>query len=280
MAVELLLKNISDVHPDPKIDRIASLKRGDLVFAKELPHDEWNEYETLPEFSRLIVSNANISGITSYMESWCVEMSYEVLNYNSTDDVYLIKMFSNTPGLGTLGVIDPTQLYHHLENWGLTISGISSNEIIFEADMKQVMKSVSFWGGSANDIVFNWVSFDSGTKTHTLKISYSGYHPYDPSRLQARNYVENILVTNGGTIIQESIYGQLIEATIPSQSAINKFKEDLAQKSRKTVFARRYYLNNTAMNAIGIYMQNNNGDAMTTDKATLFTYVNDRLDEN
>jgi len=34
MAVELLLKNVSDVHPDPNIDRVSSLKRGDLVYTK------------------------------------------------------------------------------------------------------------------------------------------------------------------------------------------------------------------------------------------------------
>ena len=33
------------------------------------------------------------------------------------------------------------------------------------------------------------------------------------------------------------------------------------------------------MNAIEAYMQNNNGDAMTTDKATLLTYLHDRLEE-
>ena len=75
MAIELLLKNVSDVHPDPVLNRTSTLKRGDLVFAKTLP-DDWNEYETLPEFTRLIVSDATISGVLSYMEPWRVDVSY------------------------------------------------------------------------------------------------------------------------------------------------------------------------------------------------------------
>jgi hypothetical protein len=43
---------------------------------------------------------------------------------------------------------------------------------------------------------------------------------------------------------------------------------------------RRYYLNNTAMNGTQTYMQNNNGNAMTTTAAVVMTYLNDRLEEN
>jgi len=278
MAVELLLKNVSDVHPNPRIDRISSLKRGDLTFAKTLP-DDWNTYETLPEFARLIVSDANISGVSQYMEPWYVELDYETLNYDDVNDIYTVRMFSNTPGLGEIGVLKPADVASHLENWGLAISGFNSNEVVFEADMKKVFESPPFWGGVAQGLVFSHISFDLPSKTHTFKLSYSGYLPYRTSRTSVRNEIENFLFSNNATIAQESIYGQLMEIVIPSLTVVQKFKTDIASKAKKIVFARRYYITNGAMNTIEAYMQNNNGDAMTTDKATLLTYLNDRLDE-
>ena len=278
MAVELLLKNVSDVHPDPNVDRISSLKRGDLVFAKQIPHDDWNEYETLPEFSRLIVSDANISGVTSYMEPWYLEVDYQSLGYDSVNDIYTVRMFSNTPGIGELGILKPVDIYHHLENWNLTISGFGNNEVIFIADIRKVVLSRNFWNGITEGLVITPVSFDSGTKTHTLKVSYSGY-ALNKSRAYVQTIVEGLLVSNGATVTHQSIYGQLMEITLPSSTVINTFKTRMAEGTRKVVFARRYYLNNTAMNGIQTYMQNNGGNPMTTNVATLMTYLNDRLEE-
>jgi hypothetical protein len=278
MAVELLLKNVDDIHPDPAIDRISSLKRGDLVYAKEIPHDNWNEYETLPEFSRLIVSDATISGVASYMEPWYLELEYENLGYDPVNDIYEVRMYSNTPGIGQIGVLNPVDVYHHLDNWNLTISGVASNEIIFTADIKEVVLSRNFWTGISTGLVITPVSFDSGNKIHTLKVSYAGY-AIEKSRVYARSMVEQILLSHGATIEHESIYGQLMEITLPSTTVINQFKTKMATATHKIVFARRYYISNAAMNAIQTYMQNNNGDAMTTNKATLLGYLNDRLEE-
>lgn len=278
MAVELLLKNVSDVHPNPDIDRISSLKRGDLVYAKEIPHDGWNEYETLPEFSRLIVSDATISGTSSYMTPWYLELDYQNLGYDSVNDIYTIRMFSNTPGIGGIGVITPNDIIHHLENWNLTISGFGSNEVVFIADIRDVAISRNFWNGVTNGLVITPVSFDSQNKIHTFKVSYSGF-ALGKSRVNARGIVEDILLGNGATIEHESIYGQLMEITIPSTTVINKFKNSMANATHKIIFARRYYIGNGAMNSIEAYMQNNNGNAMTVTKAQLQTYVNDRLEE-
>ena len=279
MAVELLLKNVSDVHPDPNIDRVSSLKRGDLVYAKQIPHDDWNEYETLPEFSRLIVSDANISGVMSYMEPWYLEIGYQTLNYDDVNDIYTVSMFSNTPGIGQLGVLAPQDIIHHLQNWNLTISGFTSNSVVFEADMREVVLSRNFWGGITEGLVITPVSFDNGPKIHTMKVSYSGY-AINKNRVGARDIVVSYLTSKGATVQHESVYGQLLEITIPSSTIITAFQTQMENATRRIVFARRYYLNNTAMNGTQTYMQNNNGNAMTTTAAVVMTYLNDRLEEN
>jgi len=278
MAVEILLKNVSDVHPDPNIDRTSSLKRGDLVFAKDIPHDGWNEYETLPEFTRVVVSDDTVSGINQYIQPWFLEADFENLNYNTESGIYTIRMFSNTPGAGQLGAIAPVDILHHLENWNLTISGYSQNEIIFEADVTKIAISRNFWNGITTGLVVTPVSFDTENKIHTLKVSYSGYAP-QKQRTEARALLEFALTDRGATIGQESIYGQLMEITLPSSTIINECKSRIYSGVHRVVFARRYYINTGGMNGIEAYMQNNNGDPMTVTKAQLQTYVNDRLDE-
>ena len=214
------------------------------------------------------------------MEPWRVDVAYETLSHDDVNDVYLVRMYSTTSGLSNLGIIEPVDFLHHLDNWNLVLSGVSSNEVIFEADMKEVFQSRNFWGGVTDGIIMTPVSFNSQTNIHTIKLSYSGFAPNKVYRTGARGILEDKILSHGGEIVRESIYGQLMEIEIPSSVAITQFKEDMNLQLRKIIYARRYYLNNGAMNAIEAYMQNNNGDAMTTDKATLLTYLNDRLEEN
>jgi len=276
MAVELLLKNIDDVHPDPEIDRIAALKRGDVVFVKELPHDGWNDYETLPEFARLIISDAYIGDVGFYTNPWYLELQYEILNYNLAEDIYLIKIFSNTPGIASIGALNPKLVINHLENWNLIVSSIDLNEIIFIADPKKIVLSRNFWNGIIDGLIITPISFDPKNKTHTLKIAYSGY-ALDRSRVSARNIIEGILISNGGTIIRESIYGQLIEVTVHSETIINSFITQLIEATHKVVFARRYSLTNALMNTVEAYMQNNNGEIMSVEASTIEQQIIDRL---
>lgn len=276
--VELLFKNADDVHSDPDIDRMYSLKRGDLVYAQDtiVSGYGWNDYETLPEFSRLILSDGSISGIQTYFEPWYLELGYETLSYNDVEDIYVVRMFSNTPGIGEIGPLHVSQIFHHLENWNLTLSGVGSNEVIFEADMKNVFSSRNFWNGITDGLIITPMSFDSQTKVHTLKINYAGFAP-GKSRTDARLLLNDLLAEQQITVSQESLYANLVKIEIPSLVAVNKFITQMTTDTRKVVFARRYYVNSTAMNAIENYMQTHNGEPMTTDGATLINYVNDRL---
>lgn len=278
MAVEILLKNVSGVHPDPDIDRISSLKRGDLVYSKDIPHDGWNEYETLPEFARVIVSDETASGINQYIQPWYLDVGFTNEGYDAVNDIYTVSMHSNTPGVGHTGAITLEDVLNNLENWGLTLSGVYQNEIWFEADVREIALSNAFWNGINDGLVITPVSFDSQNKIHTMKVSYSGY-AIEKSRVAARSLVEAILLDKGATITRESIYGQLMEITLPSATIIDKCKTAIVNGAHRIVFARRYYINTGGMNGIEAYMQNNNGDAMTVTRAQLQTYVNDRLNE-
>lgn len=276
MAVELLIKNVDDIYPNPEIDRISSLKRGNIVFAKEIPHDGWSDYETLPEFTRLIVSDVSISGINPYMSPWYLELLYEIIDYDNLNDIYTVRLYSNTPGISNIGVITADDIMHHLHNWNLDISSIGMNEVIFIADLKKCVISRNFWNGIPEGLVITPVSFDSVNKKHTLKVSYAGY-ALNRSRISARNIVEGILISNGATILKESIYGQLMEISINSSAIVDSFLAQMTEATHKIVYARRYKFNLAAMNAMEAYMINNNGDAMTVNAATAIQYIEDLL---
>ena len=233
MPLELLIKAVDNVHPDPIIDR-ASHKKGDLIVYKFLPHPGWASKEGLPDFVIVRINDSTLTDeqVRQYHSSWDKTIDYEVLSAGPNS--YQVRVFGNNVSASGENILTREQVEGYLEKWGCVVDSVAQNEVVFTLNLWDTLCSYGFWQVDLLNIIFTLVSYNSQSGNAVVNVNYSTGN-WKPSKVA--RYIES----RGGVI--NSHINQEVEFTINRSQILAVFKADVGQELWGIFVGRRFYFN-------------------------------------
>ncbi|MCA1800759.1 MAG: hypothetical protein LC687_07410 [Actinobacteria bacterium] len=201
-----------------------------------------------------------------YNLSWQRTLAFDVVASDAAQDGFRLRLYSETENSGA-GAITKEEIDSFIQAWSGTIVSYGANEVVFDITILGALTSPAFWGldNIASQVIFSELSYDQATGIHRIQADYSaiGNNP---------TYVERYVQRMGLEIISHQNKVLVYDA---DRDVVSKaFKDDLKDKGDKQVTRRRYHISTGVVDTIiGA------GGTYTTDKATLLSYVKDKVVE-
>lgn len=197
-------------------------------------------------------------------DKWKRSVEFEVVNQDLSQDGFRIRLYSATANNGQ-GEITKAEVENFINNWGGTVHSFGTNEVVFDIRIYDALVSEAFWEIDLSNVNFSEVSYDQNTGIHRIEADYS-------ATANSPNYVEAYVEGKGLTIVSHADKVLTYDA---DRSVVKKaFQDDIYAKTRTTIARRRYYFGGGVIDTIVA-----NGGTMTTDLATLQSYIRDKQAE-
>jgi hypothetical protein len=195
--------------------------------------------------------------------AWERLIDFSVSGQDLSVDGYRLKLFS-TLVAGTSGIITREEVEAFINSWGGVVFSVAVNEVLFDITIFDALTSKPFWDGrDISQILFSEISYDQETGIHQIQADYSALEN-NPT------YIETVIANKGMTVTSHN--EKIITFEGDRETARNEFQKDIKEKSKKLVERRRYYVNPGVVDYII-----NQGGSIVTSKATLDTYIKDKL---
>ena len=214
------------------------------------------------KFFLVEVPEVPMDDFLDYTKSWERLLDFEVVAQDLSIDGFRLKLFSALTN-GAAGIITKAEVEAFIQSWNGAVFSWGANEVVFDIAIYNALISPAFWEFDVSGVVFSELSYVQATGVHTIQMDYSAI---DKNPTYAESYVRS----KGLTITYHDQKILRYEATRTIARSI--FQDDLKEKSRKAVTRRRYYLASAVVDYIV-----GQGGTITTDKATLLNYINDKV---
>lgn len=238
-------------------------KRGDIVeirasgtpFTGQEPND----------FVLVDIFDATIKDFKNFHTQWKREITFEVVASDLSVDSFRLKLSANKNVSGTVGKITKEEAESFILSWNGVVFSWGDNEVVFDINIIDALKSKAFWEISINGVVFTELSYVQPAGVHTIEADYSAISN-NPT------YVENYIEQKGGVIIAHTDT-RLITFTVDRATVRNVFEKDINKNLEKPNAKFRYYIESPVVSLI----ESNNG-RMSVSKAIAINYIKDKLD--
>ena len=111
------------------------------------------------------------------------------------------------------------------------MDSVAANTVNFSGTIYGVLTSSAFWDSPLTNIVFNEVSYDQATGTHTISANYSATN-LKPAQVAQR------ITDLGGTLISNA--SRVMTFSMTRAIARTAFETDVADKAREVWKRRRW----------------------------------------
>lgn len=208
------------------------------------------------------VPDVPMTDFVDYSNPWKLEIGFAVVAQDTAIDGYRLRLFSELIS-GVLGVVSQADVEQFIQSWGGAVHSVAANEVIFDITIYAALTSPTFWDIDISQVVFTELAYDETTGIHRIQADYSAL-ANNPT------YVERYVAVKGLSIVSHADKKLVYDA---DRAVVRTaFQEDIKRKSSKTIARRRYYVGSGVVDYIVA-----NGGMVTTDRATLESYVQDKV---
>jgi hypothetical protein len=285
MACELLVhrnsKNYS--HSDAVKDKSGVYKKGYIVIGKTLPHSGWGNKEIFSagNFVHIKVTDATWEELKDYAEHWRLFIDYELVGSNLEIDGHRFRIFSTNGGVSGYGNITRERIERYLNRWNAEIFSVASNEIVIDVTINNLLRSPAYWdyvpGDGLEDIGYSQLSYDQGTGEHVYLLDYSNVRPEILDRNSVAQRIAYRLSERGVTFANHDTENQTAEATIIRNDVLINFRNEVYKDVADNfpLYRRKFYIEESDVDSLVQYSENNNGEPYEVTKAQLANYFKD-----
>ena len=193
---------------------------------------------------------------------WQRSLAFEVVGRNAALDGYRIRISADNTN-STVGAVVRADVERWITSWGGTVFSEGPNEVVFDLAVYDALTSTEFWEFDLCDVVFEELSYDEVTGVHRMSADYSA------TSINNTTYVERRAMRQSVTIISHADKVLVYEATSGNvKDDIQEFIKRRAGRSAR----RRYYFSPAVVDYVIAQ-----GGVITTDRATLETYIRDKV---
>lgn len=196
---------------------------------------------------------------------WRTNLQWEVVASNLAQDGYRIRIWSDTYRAGDgKGATAREHIEQFINRWGGSVVDFAANQVRFDIRIIDAIQSTEFWDWpDLTGVVFTEQDYNQTTGVHRVQMDYSAV-PTNPTSVERR------AVNLGATIISHQ--GRVLVMDIDRADVRKQFIEDIQRGGKQNVERFRYRITSAAVDAVIAA-----GGTMTTDAATLMTYLRDKV---
>lgn len=289
MACEILIhRNKNNYsHTDTEKDKRAVYKKGYIVIGKTLPHSGWGNQEQFSagNFVTVRVTDATWEELTEYAESWRMFIDYTKIGEDLSIDGHRFRVFSTNPGISGKGNLTREKIENYLDKWNANIFSISTNEVVIDVTINNLLRSPAFWdyvpGDGLADIEYQQLSYNQTTGEHVYLLNYSNVKPEIQNRNAVASRIAHRLSKRGVTFSNHNPSNQTAEATIFRNDVLLHFRNEVYKDvaNKFPLYRRQYYIEEADVDSLVNYSTNNNGNPYELTKANFLTYIKSMLDK-
>ena len=289
MAEILIHVNHQDYsHADPEKDESGVYKRGYIVDIQE-DSFSWGSKEGLPRFVKVNVTDADVAGVQSMVDSvfggtdirqsWNRKIDFANVNSNLTIDGWRIRVFALNPGSTNKGGVTQTKAENYLNKWNASVNSATANEVVFDVAIFEdasnnpgALQSTKFWNfDDISNLTFTENSYNETSGVHEIELDYSA----EPLLTGKDQQVATRVLTRGATIISHEPLSDTITFSITRNDVFQHFKEEVRQLLETAVYRTQFRIPEATVNTIV-----SGGGTTDVTLATLQGYLINRLDED
>jgi hypothetical protein len=201
-----------------------------------------------------------MAGYLQY-EAWR-HKELEIVSSDLVTDTFRVRI-GLSPGEHT-----NAQITAYIESWNGSVVSLVPDQLEFDISIADALMSHRFWNAAGqltvSSIVFSELSYNQGTGVHRIEADYSALG-------NSPTWVEEYAVEKGVIVVSHDSRVLVFDATRPLVREI--FESDIGRFASRTMVERRYYLPSGVVDAIIAQ-----GGTVTTDEATLMSYMRDKAD--
>lgn len=269
--MEFLVRNFDSTNPDEELDRSGCRKRG-MIDAVMPDGHPWGTQERLPKFVviRCDLTQAEIDSYQGLRKVWRDELDYEVVATRPAQGDIDLRIFERNPGAinqNAIVGIKATRIRNYLSAWGCSNFSLSETDAAFTFNLWAAARSANFWNVPVDvmaQLSFALVSYASATGIAKIKIKIP-----ESMKLEV---VESKVSEYGGTITAVALPD--ITFALNRDTIIQKFREDVKQRTEKTYMYQRHRIRSSVMDQIVVA-----GGTATLTKAQLVAAIRDMAAE-
>lgn len=239
---DLLIYALPDNAPyDPNQSRRGYAKGG-IVAIKETGQP-WGGKDGPPNFVRLTIIDRTRDQVIQYLDHWYQVLDFRVDQHqpNPNDRYDAAIIAANKRASDGLGGVSLAQVESYLARWNINVQNASAGEVNVRFFIAQVATSPSFWNADVGNIVFNEISYNSGTGVHRIEADYS-------TTVYPSGAVEN-RIGSVATVVSHDTTGRVITYDISRDEVLAIGRASIREDVEMWVAKRRWYFDPAQVDA-------------------------------
>lgn len=253
-------------------------KKGYIITEKYYDDDNpivWTSEEGLPTFIRVKIDSPTLTlaQAQAYREQWTLDYTWDVQVHNTSLDGYRVLIYATPVNASGVGQITWAKCSSFLIPMEVQFVSEGASGVTVDYGIYQTVTSTWMWGGDVTGVVFDEISYDSGTGIHRVEADYSaaGF---------TIEKVERAVTARGGSIVSHA--ASVITFDINRTSVNSAMKQAFDVEAELKKEERRFYVDGTYVDQVvaGTYPGQVGGAGFDTrSKSEFLALINDRIDE-
>jgi hypothetical protein len=204
--------------------------KGDIIEIRD--DGKWSApWHGLPNFVCVKVPEISLAQMEQYIQQYNKILDYEVISSNPNG--MRIRVFATNPNVSGKGVLTRQQVETFINKYNGLVKRVDPNSIQFDIGYFESNTSNGYWMRDVSTYTFAKMSNDGVT----MRIQVDSPVPWTLKQLSK---IKGIIEDHAGTLIATTI--DTLTYDTPTNSGIQKFKEDAKMHLAEMIFRKRYYV--------------------------------------